>query len=94
MQAYLYKVMYALDSVNAIKLMSIIELHQCLGHIVVSCAHKLVGSRAIIGVKLDISLQETECDVCIYMHATQKPVPKLKLSPLAQNIKDKVHTDV
>ena len=94
MQGHLYKIVHALDSANAVELVSVMEWHCCLGHIVVKNAHKLIESGAVIRIKLDPSSQEGDCDVCIFIHATCLPVPKVQISSPAPNFGDKVHTDV
>jgi hypothetical protein len=58
-------------------MLTVMELHRCLGHIAISSARKLVASRAITGIKLDPTLQEAACDACIFVHATHQPVPKV-----------------
>src|SRR5258707_4297286 len=90
----LYKVVHALDSANAIEPVSVMELHRRLSHIAVASARKLVESGTIIGVELDQSSPETDCDACIFARATCLPIPKVRISPPAQNFGDEVHTDV
>ena len=94
MQGRLYKMVHALDSANAVEPVLVMEWHRCLGHIAVENAHKLMESGAIIGIKLDPSSQEGDCDVCIFVCATRLPVPKVRISSPAQNFVDEVHTDV
>jgi hypothetical protein len=65
-QGRLYKVMHMLESMNTIELMSLMELHRCLGHIAPSSARKLIQNSAIIGIELDPDLQEADCNACIY----------------------------
>lgn len=93
-QGHLYKIVYALDSANAVKPVLVMELHQRLGHIAASTARKLVQSNAIVGVKLDPDSQETDCNACIFSQATRLPIPKVRISPLAQNFGDEIHTNV
>ena len=38
--------------------------------------------------------KESPCDACIFSHATQHAIPKVRISPPAQNFGDEVHTDV
>jgi Pol polyprotein len=73
----LYKVVHALDSANAVEPVSVMELHQHLGHIAATSAQKLVESGAIVGVKLDPSSSETDCNACIFACATRLPIPKV-----------------
>src|SRR5258708_35072061 len=69
------------------------ELRRRLGHIAVASARKLVESGTIIGVELDQSSPETDCDACIFAHSTCLPIPKVRISPPAQNFGDEVHTN-
>jgi hypothetical protein len=93
-QGRLYKVVHKPDSANVIEPVSIMEMHRRMGHIAVSSARELVESGAAVGVKLDPNSQETECDACIFARATRLPIPKVRISPPAQNFGDEVHTDV
>ena len=61
-----YKVVHVQDSANAIKPVSVMELHQRLGHIAPLTARKLVNSGVITGIELDLNSQETDCDACTY----------------------------
>ena len=93
-QGCLYKVVHMSESTNTMESMLLMELHQHLGHIAPSSAHKLVQSHSILGIELDTDSQETDCDVCIYTHATRLPVPTVQISPPAQHFGDEIHTDV
>ena len=77
MQGHLYKMVHTLDSANAVKPVSVMEWHHRLGHIMVENTCKLVESSTIVGIKLDLSSQEGDCDVCIFACATCLPVPKV-----------------
>jgi hypothetical protein len=93
---HLYKVTHALDSANTVEPMSVMELHRRLGHISPEKAQKLVTSGAITGIELntDTPLNDPECDICIFAHATRRPIPKARISPPAQNFGDEIHTNV
>ena len=93
-QGCLYKVVHVLDSANAVEHVSVMELHHRLGHIAVESAQRLVQSGAVVGVELDSDSQETDCDACIFACATRLPIPKVRISPPAQNFGDEIHTDV
>ena len=56
--------------------------------------HSEVESGAVIGIELDPSSQEGDCNACIFVCATHLPVPKVQISSPAQNFRDEVHTDV
>ena len=90
----LYHVNHVSESVNTVEVLTLIELHRCLGHIATSSTQKLVESGAITGVKLDFSSKESPCNACIFSCATQHAIPKVHVSPPAQNFGDKVHTNV
>jgi len=91
---HLYKVIHILESANAAKLISAMELHRCLGHISVASACKLVQNGAIKGIKLDPNVPEMDCKVCIYARATHVPMSKPCISIPSQNFRDEVHTDI
>jgi transposase InsO family protein len=90
----LYKVNHDEDSANLAETLTVMELHRRLGHIAISSARKLVESGAVTGIKLDPASQEAACDACIFARATCQPVPKVRISPPAQNFGDEIHTDV
>src|SRR5229473_5354146 len=93
-QGCLYKIVHALDAANAVEPVSVMELHHCLGHIAVTSTCKLVESGAIVGVELDPTSQEKDCDACIFARATRLSIPKVRISAPAKNFGDEVHTDV
>ena len=37
---------------------------------------------------------EFHCNACLYAHATRKPIPSVRIRPLAQSFEDEIHTDV
>jgi len=90
----LYKYKHSLESTYAVELLSVMELHCHLGHISIASTCKLVENGAIKGIKLDPDAPETDCEACIFAHATRIPVPKPCISILALNFGDKIHTDV
>jgi hypothetical protein len=70
------------------------ELHSHLGHISVASTCKLVENRAVKGIKLNPDAPETDCKACIFACATHIPIPKPRISILALNFGDEIHTDV
>jgi hypothetical protein len=90
----LYKYERSLESAHAIELMTLIELHSHLGHISVASTCKLIENRAVKGIKLDPDVPKTDCKACIFARATCIPVPKPRISVLALNFGDEIHTDV
>ena len=91
---WLYKVNHDEDSANLAKMLTIMELHRHLSHIAISSARKLVESRAVTGIKLDSASQEATCNTCIFACVTHQPIPKVRISPPAQNFGDEIYTDV
>jgi hypothetical protein len=91
---WLYRVNHEDDLARLAEMLTVMELHHCLGHITVSSAQKLVVSGAVTGIKLDPASQEAACDACIFACATCQPVPKVRISPPAQTFGDEVYTDV
>ena len=90
----LHKVVHASDSADAVELIMAMELHRCLGHISVASAHKLVESRAVQGIELDLDSQESTCDTCIFARAARLPISKPRISMPTKHFGDEVHTDV
>ncbi len=54
----------------AIEVISVMELHCHMGHIVPMPAHKLIEDRLVTRITLDPELCKEHCDACIYMHMT------------------------
>ncbi len=90
----LYHVSHKGEGGYAIEIVTVMELHQCMGHITPASMCKLVEAGLVTGITLNLSSQEEHCEVCIFMHATRKSVPKLRVSDQAQCFGDKIHTDV
>ena len=76
------------------EIVSVMELHQCMGHIAPKAAQKLVEAGLVTGLALDLNLWEEHCEACLYARATQKPVPKVRVSPQAKQYGDEIHTDI
>ena len=89
----LYRITHK-EEANAAELLSVMELHCCLGHITASSACKLVASGAITGVKLDPESKETDCAPCLFARATRQPIPSIRIRPPAEKFGDEIHTDV
>jgi hypothetical protein len=94
MMRRLYKVVHTPESAHAVELISVMELHRRMGHIAVASARKLVESRAITGVELDLNSQKHDCDACIFARATRLPISKVCISTPAQRFSDEIHTDI
>jgi hypothetical protein len=90
----LYKVVHASDSVDTAELITVMELHCCLGHISVDTACKLVESSTVRGIELDPNSQESPCDACIFACTTHLPIPRPHISMPMKHFEDEVHTDV
>ncbi len=82
------------EGAYAVEIVSIMELHQRMGHIAPVSACCLIEDGMVTGLALDPDSKEEHCDACIYAHATHQPVLKLRISEQASNFRDKVHTDV
>jgi hypothetical protein len=52
----------------AVKVISIMELHHCMGHIAPASVCKLVEEGLVTGIVLDPESWEEHCDMCIYAH--------------------------
>ena len=89
----LYCVMHK-EGAYAVEVVSVMELHQRMGHIAPAIACRLVEDGLVTGLTLDPDSKEEHCDACIYARTTRQPVPKLRISEQASNFGDEVHTDV
>jgi hypothetical protein len=78
----------------AVEVVSVMELHRQMGHIVPASTCKLVEDGLVTGIVLDPESREEHCDACIYAHATPQPVLKVRISQQATQFRDEVHTDV
>jgi hypothetical protein len=90
----LYCVAHDSESAHAAELLSIMELHRCLSHIALASACKLVESGAIIGIELDPTTQEGDCNACIYVQSTRLPILKVRTWPPAQSFGKEIHLDL
>ncbi len=90
----LYHVSHEGEGGYAVEIVTVMELHRRMGHIAPASARKLVEAGLVTGIALDPSLREEHCEVCIFARATQRSVPKLRVSDQAQHFGDEIHTDV
>jgi hypothetical protein len=89
----LYCVMHE-EGAYTVEVVSIMELHRHMGHIAPASACRLIKDGLVTSLALDPDSKEEHCNVCIYMHATHQPVPKLRISEQASDFGDEVHTNV
>ncbi len=90
----LYHTTHLGESAHAVETISVMELHRCMGHITPASAHALVEKNLVTGIKLDPDSQEAQCNACIFVHTTRKPVLKMHVSPQVQRFGEEVHMDV
>jgi hypothetical protein len=90
----LYRVLHEGEASYAVEIVSVMELHRRMGHIAPASAHKLVTDGLVTRIALDPNSREEHCEACIYAHATQQPVPKVRVSKQAKHFGDEIHTDV
>jgi transposase InsO family protein len=90
----LYRVTHEPECAHAAVLLSIMELHQRLGHIAPASARKLVASGAVTGIELDPASQEADCDACIFARSTRLPILKVRIRPPAQSFGEEIHSDL
>ncbi|KAG2347008.1 hypothetical protein BDR05DRAFT_856830, partial [Suillus weaverae] len=70
---------------------TVMELHQRMGHIAPSAARRLAENGLVLGIKVDLSSGEpTFCESCIYAKAIRKPIKKIREGDFAEE----VHTDL
>ena len=94
----LYKHKYAqkaTETANATqKVLSINDLHQCMGHISLGAMKALVKSGSVMGLDLDMSSELSFCKACAKVKVTCNPVPKEHNDPHAATVGEKVYSDV
>jgi transposase InsO family protein len=78
----------------AVKVVSVMELHCHMGHIVPASTRKLIEDGLVTGITLDPESCEEHCNACIYARVTRQPVPKVCVSEQASHFSDEIHTDV
>ena len=89
----LYQVLHE-EEVHAVKMVSIMELHRCMGHITPTSAHKLVEEGLVTGIALDPASLKEHCPSCVYVCFLHQSIPKVRVSEQALNFDDEIHTDV
>jgi hypothetical protein len=89
----LYRVLHN-GKAMAVKVMTVMELYRQMGHIVPASMCKLVESRQVTEITLDLELQEEYCLSCVYACSLHQPVPKVCISKQVQSFSDEIHTDV
>ena len=82
----LYRITHE-EGAYAVEIVSIMELHQRMGHIAPASARRLVEDGMVTGLALDLDSKEEHCNACIYAHTTHQPVPKLRISEQASNFR-------
>ena len=58
------------------EVLSVEELHHQMGHVAPEAARKMVSSRAIEGIDVDLTGDLKRCASCKYVKATHKPIKK------------------
>ncbi|THH06846.1 hypothetical protein EW145_g3795 [Phellinidium pouzarii] len=84
------------DSMNITEeVVTLQDLHTCLGHISPATAEKLVKHSYITGIKLDTTVPPlTFCNSCVYGKATHKEIRKERLGERATEFGEEIHTDL
>ena len=68
------------------------ELHQKIGHILLTVLKQLIKQKDILGLKLDVKSEASFCPTCAKAKPTHKPVPKEQVKYVSQALGDKIHT--
>ena len=76
------------------EVLTIEELHHCMGHIAPEASKQMVSSGTIKGVEIDSTTTIQHCDSCEYAKATRKPIKKFCETPRAAKFGDEIHSDV
>ncbi|KIK58386.1 hypothetical protein GYMLUDRAFT_1006103 [Collybiopsis luxurians FD-317 M1] len=69
------------------------ELHRCMGHISHRAAENLVHGGFVDGVALE-SNDAPQCETCIFAKMSRKPVPKVRKGEHAKEFGEQIHSDV
>jgi hypothetical protein len=75
----LYRVDHESESASAAEeVLTLDQMHRCLGHISVNVAKKLMKDGFITGLRLETTPSGNDffCESCVYAKATRKPVAK------------------
>ena len=62
-------------------MVTIEELHRCMGHIAPETVKQMVSNGTIKGIEIDSATTIQHCDSCEYTKATRKPIMKLRERP-------------
>ena len=89
----LYQVSHE-EEVHTVEVVSMMELHQCMGHIAPTSAHKLVEEGLVTGIALDPASLEEHCPSCVYAHLLHQSILKVCVSEQALNFGGEMHTNV
>ena len=96
--AGLYRVIHTgvCDGANAaVETVTVMELHQRMGHISPIVAHHLAENGLVSGLKFDLSKDKpTFCEACIYTKVTRKPIAKKRVGKHATEFDAEVHMDI
>jgi hypothetical protein len=92
----LYRVVREFKSTNtADEMLTFVELHRHMGHIVPNTARKLLEKGFVTGVRLDMSSSELMfCESCTYAKAVHKLIQKFEEGEHVREFGDAVHSDV
>ena len=82
------------NALVAEEVLTIMELHHCMGHIAPDTAKHLVTNGVVQGIKLNSTTVITTCDSCMYAKMMHTPVPKERKGGCATVVGAEVHTDV
>jgi len=94
---HLYKVTHEGETVAiAEEVLTPEQFHQCMGHVSIKTAYKLVKDKHVLDIQLeDISdVNKFFCESCVYTKVTRKSVPRKCEGDCATEFADKVHSDL
>jgi hypothetical protein len=76
------------------EVLTVEELHRCMGHIAPEAAKRMISERSVEGIELDNSSELKSCDSCKYAKATRKPIKKSREKPRASKFGEEIHSDL
>ena len=79
---------------SGIKVSSLDEVHQKMGHISHQAAKRLVEQKIVLGIELDKESLPMFCQTCAKAKPTRKPILKECANSPARQLGDKIHSDV
>ena len=79
---------------KANEVVTIDELHHCMGHVSNSAARVLVWKKLMLGIELDESSKPSVCESCKWAKGVRKEIQRTHDGDCATAVRDEVHSDL